>query len=67
MTYNNSEVREAAKNKGVFLYEIADRLKMTDSYFSRKLRKELSPTEKTQILAIVDSIAASKAATVAVK
>ena len=58
---SNQEIKETAKNKGVFLWQIADALEISDSYFSKKLRKEFSETEKTRVLDIIDSIAAGRA------
>ena len=66
MSCRNNDIREAAKDKGVFLYEIADRLSLTDGNFSRKLRKELPEKEKARIFAIIDELAAEKRAAVAV-
>ena len=43
---HNSEIRMKAKEKNVKLWEIADGIGMTDSNFSRKLRKELSEEEQ---------------------
>ena len=42
----NSEIREKAKAAGIPLWKIADVLGITDSTFSRWLRREL-PAEKT--------------------
>ena len=56
----NSEIREKAKERGVKLWEIAEVLKINDGNFSRKLRKELPPTEKQAILNIIDEIADKK-------
>ena len=56
----NSEIREKAKGRGVKLWEIAEVLKINDGNFSRKLRKELPPTEKQAILNIIDEIADKK-------
>ena len=56
----NSEIREKAKERGVKLWEIAEVLKINDGNFSRKLRKELPPTEKQAILNIIDEIAHKK-------
>lgn len=53
----NKEIREAAKRQGVFLWQIADRLDLHDSNFSRKLRKELPDEEKERIIKIIDEIA----------
>ena len=52
----NIEIREAAKAAGVKLWQIADKLGITDGNFSRKLRKELTAEEKTKIRAIIAEI-----------
>ncbi len=58
----NMQIREFAQKNGVKLWEIAARIGITDSNFSRKLRQEL-PQEKTvQILSIIEDIAAQKGA-----
>ena len=56
----NSEIREKAKERGVKLWEIAEVLNINDGNVSRKLRKELPPTEKQAILNIIDEIADKK-------
>ncbi len=53
---NNKDIRDAASKSGVRLWQIADRLGMTDSYFSRKLRKEFSTGEKRTIIKIIAEI-----------
>jgi len=53
----NQEIRKAAKQKGVRLWQIAEALGITDANFSRKLRREFSETERARILAIIDRIA----------
>ena len=58
----NIEIKEAAKRKGVFLYEVADALGMVDSSFSRKSRTEYSKTETEKDFKNIDEIAAQKAA-----
>lgn len=57
---NNREIKDHAKNSGVFLWEIAEAIGLADSNFSRKLRRELPADEKQRILAIIDEIAAAK-------
>ena len=57
----NIDIREAAKESGVCLWQIADVLGMADNNFSRKLRKELSDGEKSKIKSIIKTIAASNA------
>lgn len=54
---HNREIREAAKQKGVKLWQIADALGITDASFSRKLRREFTDDERERILAIIDRIA----------
>lgn len=61
MTANN-EIKVRAKEKGVCLWEVADKLGLIDSSFSRKLRRELSTEEKSRIFTIIDEIAAEKQA-----
>lgn len=56
----NVAVREAAKNNGVKLWEIAERYGCNDSNFSRKLRRELPKCEQEKILHIIAEIAAEK-------
>lgn len=60
MTTTNAEIKKAAKSKRVHLYEIADKMGIFDSAFSRKLRKELPTAEKQEIFKIIDDIAAEK-------
>lgn len=56
----NVDIRNKAKEKGVKLWEIADKLGVYDGNLSRKLRRELPPEEKAQIFAIIDEISAEK-------
>ena len=53
---NNQEIRTAALNAGVRLWQIADALGITDASFSRLLRHELTPEKKQQIFQIIDQI-----------
>lgn len=56
----NMEIRNAAKNMGVCLWQIAERIGMNDGNFSRKLRRELPPQERDQILGIIKDLAAER-------
>lgn len=56
----NKEIRSAAKSAGVLLWEIANRLGIQDSAFSRKLRRELPSEEKEKILGIIAELAAER-------
>lgn len=53
----NNSIREAAAKSGVRLWQVADRLGMTDGNFSRKLRKEFPEAERNRILGIITEIA----------
>lgn len=53
----NADIRAKAKGAGVRLWEIADKLGITDSHFSRKLRHELPQAEKDRIFSIIEEIA----------
>lgn len=57
----NKKIRKMAEAKGIRLWQIAEKLGITDSSFSRKLRKELSADETARILDIIEQLAAEKA------
>ncbi len=49
----NLDIRSTAKSAGVFLYEIAKKLGVSEPTFNRMLRKELNePTKHTALTAI---------------
>lgn len=52
----NLDVRAAAKSTGVFLWEIADKLGVSEPTFIRSLRKELSVAQKAKALAAIEEI-----------
>ena len=56
----NRDIKRAAKNSGVFHWEIAEKLGIQDSAFSRKLRRELPDQEKQEILKIIETLAAER-------
>lgn len=53
----NNEIKIIAKEKGVRLWKIAEKLGINDSTFSRMLRYKLSEEEKGKITAIIDELA----------
>ena len=57
---NNLELRTKARRNGVRLWEIADKLGVSEPTITRKFRRELPDNEKQRILAIIDEIAAAK-------
>lgn len=52
----NCDVRDAATEKGVRLWQIAEELGVADYNFSRRLRKELSDEEKERVFAIIERL-----------
>ena len=57
---SNSDVRTKARENGVRLWEIADKLGISEPTITRKLRHELPADEKQRILAVIDEITAAK-------
>lgn len=55
-TSRNIEIKSYARSKNVLLWEIADKLGISDATMSRKLRYELSGEEKELIVSIIDEI-----------
>lgn len=56
----NESVKAAARDAGVYLWEIAEHLKMHDSAFSRKLRHELSDSEREQVFEAIRMIQSNR-------
>jgi len=56
----NEDVRKLARQHGVLLWQIADRLGIWDTDFSRKLRRELPDEEKERIRVIIEDMVAER-------
>jgi len=56
----NTEVRNAAKDSGIRLWQVADEIGMNESVLSRKLRKELPDAEKARLLDAIRRLARRK-------
>ena len=56
----NEDIRNEIKEAGLFLWQVADRLGINDTYFSKKLRYEFSPEKKAQIRAIIAELEAEE-------
>lgn len=54
---NNLEIRTAIKKARLYSYEVAAALGLSETSFSRKLRKELSEEEKEKILDVIEKLA----------
>ena len=52
----NAELLEARKNAGVYQWEIADRLNLSEAYLSRALRHEFSEAKKQEYLAAINAV-----------
>lgn len=53
---SNLEIRKKAKQESVYLWEIAEKLAISECHFIRKLRHELSQEEKDKIFNIINEI-----------
>ena len=56
----NKDIRDYARIKDVRLWQIAEKLNLCDSNFSRLLRHELPEDKKTEIKAIIDNLVAGQ-------
>lgn len=52
----NNDIRELAKRNVICLWQIADKLNMQDSNFSRMLRTELPSEKKMKIVKIIKEL-----------
>lgn len=53
---NNIEIRNAIFSNNIKKWEIANKLDVTDSTFSRMLRNEISNDKKNEILNIINNL-----------
>lgn len=56
----NKEIRLAIGARGFKYWQVADALGISESVFSRKLRKELPDDEKQAILAVIKAMQEGK-------
>lgn len=61
MTDKNLDIKKAAREAGVKLWKIAQLYGVSDSVFSRKLRKDLPAEEKARIFGIIEELKAAEA------
>ncbi len=54
---NNQTLRAYAKQKGVYLWEVAESLSISEATFNRKLRRELSEKDRIKMMDHIDKIA----------
>lgn len=60
MMGNNLDIRAYAKSKGVFMYEIARELGVSEPTIMRWLRAKLSEDRKAEIISSIDTVAAQR-------
>ena len=53
----NLEIRQRAKDKGILLWQLADGFGVTDSTFSRQLRREFPDEKRRRALELIEQIA----------
>lgn len=56
----NKDIRKAAKEAGICLWQVAEKLGINDGNFSRKLRRELLPAEREKVLDIIRELSQEK-------
>lgn len=56
----NKEIRDAAKEAGVCLWQVAEKLGVSDGNFSRKLRRELPAEDREKVLSIIRELSQEK-------
>lgn len=52
----NEEIREYAKQRGIPLWKVAQKLGISEPTITRLLRVDLSPDEKHRIIDIIDKL-----------
>lgn len=56
MMKRNNDIRAAAKENGVYLYEIAEKIGVSEPTFIRRMRKELSDAMRAKVFASIEEI-----------
>ena len=56
MIKHNNDIRATARENGVYLYEIAEKMNVSEPTFNRWLRRELSENLKQKAIAAIEKI-----------
>lgn len=56
MKRRNQDIREGIRKSGIFMWQVAERYGLSDTNFSKLLRKELSEETKTRINRIIEEL-----------
>lgn len=57
---SNKNIREYAKEKGVYLWQIANAMGISEPTMTRRMRSELSEQEQANIMSIIQKLSAQK-------
>ncbi len=57
----NSDIKTYAKEKGIFLYEVAEQMHIADVTLSRRLRREFTISQKEEVIHIIDKLSSKLA------
>ena len=52
----NQEIRDFIKKKGIYLWQIADEMRIHETTLVKKLRKELDAGQKMEVMSAVEQI-----------
>ncbi len=53
---NNADLRQTAKNAGVYFWQIADFCGVSEAYMTRLMRRELTAEERSRFLNAVEQL-----------
>ena len=56
----NADIREHAKTSGMYLYQVAAAIGISEPTMTRKLRFELPESEKKKLFAVIDRLKSNK-------
>lgn len=56
----NVDIRDEAKRSGVHLWEVAEAMNVSDTYFSKLLRHEMTAAQKAKAMASIKLLAMVK-------
>jgi len=60
LALSNEDLKAIAKKSGLYLWQVADIYGLSDTNFSKLLRKELPDEKKNRILAIIKELSTRK-------
>lgn len=64
---NNKEIRFLIQCNGLKYWEVAAKIGVSDSYFSRMLRNELNDEKKEEVIKAINDLTAEKGVCICIK